>query len=849
MSNNLLEDIKKELAKTISSWVGLSPLSPDASEQHKKIYEQKLIKRLSRKGMWTMVILMPVFITTLWAGTLLGSGEKKDHSKHTKQSGIEKKQANKIKFWSCSMHPQIKLPRNDAKCPICFMDLVPVYSGGNEVGASEISLTESALKLAKIKAEPVLYRKLIYTLRMVGKVDYDETKVTNINLWTPGKSKLEKMFVAFTGANVKKGTPLVEVYSPDLIAAQGEYLSAYSSYKTLTEDSHLQGMGDNLEASKRKLIDLGMTETQITSLKKKENLEQTTIIYSPVTGTVVGKLVNEGEWHSRGMSIYRIANLSEVWVKLDAYETDINWVRNGQKVEFETEAYPGKIFKGKVAFIDPFLNTTTRTIRLRVNVTNPHGELKPGMFVRASIKVRVAEGGNIVTKKYNKKPTKIRSRVLAIPHTAPLITGKRAVVYIQKEKKKYDSKGNAKVTQRLYSAVEVELGPRAGDYYVVLSGLEEGQVVVSQGAFKIDSALQIMAKPSMMNPPEEKTNPKEDSTDKNIPPYAIADSSYHKTMKMVVDSYLEFTGNLAKDDEKASCQSLVKFTEIVQEISPDRFSLPQIPMSRISQHIITLSNFLSQAKKDQNIKVLRKQLKELTNIITAYIEDFGHRYSEPVYRMYCPMAKAYWWQFSEELKNPYYGSKMLKCGKKKITLDPLKKKQIGKIAAMSGSYWDNKGAYHKPMRELIKAYLSMGNIMAKDKVESLHEYKKTMIRSLAKININKMVKDTKTREKIRPQLVALRQVLMEMHGHDIKQLRRDYFDISNALIAYIKEFGHLYSTPLHVVHCPMYRYDMGGSWLQDNKRVNNPYFGSEMLRCGDIEGIIPAIKKPDEKGE
>ncbi|BBM87052.1 efflux RND transporter periplasmic adaptor subunit [Candidatus Uabimicrobium amorphum] len=847
--SNLFNDIKKELASMVSSAVGLSPLSPDASEEEKKIYQQKLMERVARRGMWSTILLMPVFLTLLWLGTFLAPEKKHDHSKHKQKN--TKSNERKIKFWTCSMHPQIKLPNNDAKCPVCFMDLVPVYSGGNEVGPNELSLTKNALKLAKVKAEPVLYRRLTHTLRIVGKVDYDETKVTNINLWTPGKSKLDRMFIDFTGANVKKGAPLVEVYSPDLIAAQGEYLSAYDSYKKLVEDSHVGGLADNLQASKRKLIDLGMTEEQIHTLENKKQPQQTTIIYSPVSGTVVGKLVNEGEWHGRGMSLYRIADLSKVWVKLDAYETDIGRVRNGQQVEFETEAYPGKVFTGKIAFIDPFLNTTTRTVRLRVNVNNPDGELKPGMFVRASIKVRVAEEGQVITHKYTKKPIKIRSRVLTIPHTAPLFTGKRAVVYLQKEKKKYDSSlGKMKVVQRLYYAVEVELGPRVGDYYVVLSGLEEGQMVVSQGVYKIDSALQIMAKPSMMNPPKKQlASEKTKTSQENVPPYAIASSNYHKKMKDIVDSYLKLTQSLAKDNVQDAHHSLLALEKHSKKVLADGFSLPQISNARITEHVTALSNFLAKIDKKEDVKLLRKELKGLTRIVTTYLEDFGHEYSKSLHRMYCPMTKGYWWQFSEELQNPYFGKKMLRCGNKKTTLDPLQEKQMGKIAAMSGKYWDSNAAYHQPINELITAYLNIGNIMAQDQVQEIHKHKKTMVRALAKINTKTMVRGSQTRKKIRSQLSALRQVLMEMHGHDIKQLRRDYFDISNALIAYIKDFGHLYSRDLYIVHCPMYRYDLGGSWIQDNKRVNNPYFGSEMLRCGDIEGIIPTIAKSNKEGE
>jgi Cu(I)/Ag(I) efflux system membrane fusion protein len=179
-----------------------------------------------------------------------------------------------------------------------------------------------------------------------------------------------------------------------------------------------------------------------------------------------------------GDRIYTIADLSQVWVKLDAYESDLSWIRNGQEVEFEIEAYPGEILKGKIGFIDPFLDTKTRTVKVRVNVPNSEGKLKPEMFVRAVLYPVVADAAE-------------GESLLLIPASAPLITGKRTVVYI----KVPGNKGT-------YQGREIVLGPRTGDYYLVRQGLTEGELVVVNGNFKIDSAIQILAKPNMMSPEE-----------------------------------------------------------------------------------------------------------------------------------------------------------------------------------------------------------------------------------------------------------------------------------------------------------------------------------------------------------
>ena len=239
-----------------------------------------------------------------------------------------------------------------------------------------------------------------------------------------------------------------------------------------------------------------------------------------------------------GTMIYTVADLSKVWVKLDAYESDLVWVRYGQEVEITTEAYPGEIFKDKITFIDPILNEKTRTVKLRVNVDNTDGKLKPQMFVKAIVSSMVAAGGKVMAPEmagkwicpmhpdvvketsgscdicgmdlvtteslgYVKADTP-QQAALVIPVSAALITGKRAVVYVQLPK----------TEKPTYEGREVMLGPRAGDYYIVESGLTEGELVVTKGNFKIDSALQIQAKPSMMNPQGEKA-PSETSEHKH----------------------------------------------------------------------------------------------------------------------------------------------------------------------------------------------------------------------------------------------------------------------------------------------------------------------------------------------
>ncbi len=380
--------------------------------------------------------------------------------------------------WTCSMHPQIRLP-HPGKCPICGMTLIPVSEEkvdprGQRASLREISLSPTAQKLAEVQVSPVERKAVEVTLRMVGMLTYDERKMAYITSWISGR--LDKLYVDFTGTTVKKGQPMVYLYSPELLAAQSELIHAIRAARDLKKS----GLGSlratarqTIESAREKLRLWGLSEAQINDISRRGVPSDHMTILAPLTGTVVHKRGFEGMYVKTGTRIYTIADLSSLWLKLDAYESDLSWIRLGDRVRFETETYPGEEFTGTVTFIDPFLDEKTRTIKVRVDVANPKGRLRPGMFARAVLHAAINGA----------EPP------LVIPATAPLLTGKRAVVYVAVPGRPGTFQGR-----------EVVLGPRADRYYVVRTGLREGEQVVTRGNFKIDSAVQILAKPSMMTP-------------------------------------------------------------------------------------------------------------------------------------------------------------------------------------------------------------------------------------------------------------------------------------------------------------------------------------------------------------
>ncbi len=436
--------------------------------------------------------------------------------------------AEGTRIWTCSMHPQIRL-KKPGQCPICSMDLIPVqgHDGtGDTNDSTTLKLQESEAARLRVQTSSVQRKWVDRSTRLVGQIDFDETKVKHITAWVPGR--IERLFVDYTGIEVKQGDHMVLLYSPELVSAQEELVQALRFSRSQSGSERLRRSSQQtLKAAREKLKLLGLNANQVSKIEQRGKPQNSVTIFSPIGGVVVEKHVNEGIYVNTGTRIYTIADLSTLWLNLEAYESDLPWIRYGQKVRFRAQALPGETFEGIVSFIQPFLNETTRTIRVRVNVKNTDARLKPGMFVTAHVSSKIDSNGDVVGPSFSdsyicpmhpeivqaesgkcsicgmplvkaetlsfieKKDSGEPQAPLVIPSSAPLITGKRAVVYVKRAE------------DHSYSLREVVLGPRAGEYYVVASGLAEGELVVSKGAFKIDADLQIRGAQSMMAPEAE----------------------------------------------------------------------------------------------------------------------------------------------------------------------------------------------------------------------------------------------------------------------------------------------------------------------------------------------------------
>jgi len=653
-----------------------------------------------------LIIITVVFLIGLSLGESRNTNDSKRNLTPKDHTDSSQAKENKEQIWTCSMHPQIRQPK-PGKCPICFMDLVPVQTGGeDELGPRQLKLTATAMKLANIRTAPVVRQFGSTEIRMVGKVFYDETRLKNITARVPGR--IDRLYVDYTGIPVRKGDHLVSLYSPELITAQQELLQAIKSYKKFNTGGSL------VEAARDKLKLWGLTPRQIREIEKKENPSDHLTIYSPTTGIVIEKKAIEGAYVKTGTPFYTIADLSHLWIKLDAYESDLVWLRYGQTVKFETEAFPGEFFSGRIAFIDPVLNPKTRTVKVRVNIDNPKKKLKPEMFVRAVVHSKLSADGKVIDPELAGKwispmhPEIVKDKPgtcdicgmplvkaeslgfappsteqleasLLIPASAPLITGTRAIVYTTVPGKEGTFEGK-----------EITLGPRTGNYYVVKQGLEEGEDVVVNGAFKIDSDLQIQAKPSMMSLKEE--TPKLNHQHPSSP-----NTENHKQMQSHEKKEKKESGNHIPSDFKKSIDAIANtYFRIQQALSSDNLEdarkgaksflnkLATVDMELLRGEIHmewmkqekALQDAAAKLEQAHDIETARTQFEALTKPMTATIKTFSSG-DKPVYRFHCPMAfdnkGAYWLQNNDKTRNPYFGASMLLCKDSVEKLETRKK--------------------------------------------------------------------------------------------------------------------------------------------------------------------------------
>jgi len=401
-------------------------------------------------------------IAGLLGGWLIFSGNstEKDETDMTETHDHSGESAEQM--WTCSMHPQIMQPEQ-GDCPICGMDLIPAESSADGLAMNEIKMTKNAMALANVQTTIVGNGSADNEnmISLSGKIKMNEEENAIQASYFDGR--IERLNVNFEGQEVRKGQLLATIYAPNLVAAQQELITA-ASLKASQPELY--------KAVRNKLKLWKLSENQINSIEQSGKIAENFPIYAAVNGTVSEKMASEGDYVKQGQPIVKVSNLNSVWAEFDAYENQISEFSKGQKIKVMTNAYPNQVFDATVSFIDPVLNTQTRTVTVRANLKNNKGLFKPGMFVMGKV-----EG----------KSNGSESQII-IPASGVMWTGERSLVYIK-----------TNPNEPIFEMREVTLGNRVGEIFMVASGLKEGDEIVANGTFTVDAAAQLQGKKSMMN--------------------------------------------------------------------------------------------------------------------------------------------------------------------------------------------------------------------------------------------------------------------------------------------------------------------------------------------------------------
>ena len=373
--------------------------------------------------------------------------------------------SRRVLYWYDPMAPGSHFDK-PGKSPFMDMQLVPKYadktaatSANAAPPGTSVTLGADAIRAAGIGTVPVVSGELMHEIRAVGAIQADETKLVHVSARVPGR--VERLYANYTGESVRRGGPLYDLYSPELVATQREYLLALENRQRLAGAGSDASTGAEslVSASRDRLRLWGVTEGQIRALEKSRRPDLAITFPSPASGTVLQKNVIAGQYVQEGADLYLLADLSQVWLLAQVYESDIASLRVGQPSSATVNAYPGRSFTGNIAFIEPVLDPQTRTARVRIVLPNPRGELKPGMFADARLQIPLG-------------------RRLSVPRSAVIDTGTRKVVYVE-------------TAPGTFAAREVQVGSTAQDRVEIVAGLSEGEKVVSAANFLLDSQAQL----------------------------------------------------------------------------------------------------------------------------------------------------------------------------------------------------------------------------------------------------------------------------------------------------------------------------------------------------------------------
>ncbi|WP_353620947.1 efflux RND transporter periplasmic adaptor subunit [Rhodopirellula sp. JC639] len=558
------------------------------------------------------------------------------------------------------------------RCPVCAMELVPATGGGGGDGIS-ITIESAARRLVGIQTAMSKTENVNRTIRTIGSIDFDESRLSTISAYIDGR--LEKMFANYAGVTVNQGNDLALIYSPDLYSAQTEYIASLESKAASRFSISDNGMQ---EMAQEKLSELGMTNEQIATLRESGKPMSRIRIKSPLSGTVIEKSAVEGDYVKTGQKLYRIADLSSVWLMLDLFPDDASLVRFGQQVEAEIQSLPGEVFTGRVAFIDPVVSQQTRTVRVRVEIMNFDGKLRPGDYATARLTVPAIptdytydpalankfispmhpqvirdEPGDcplcgmplVATSQYGYSTDPLEEqRVVTVPRDAVLLAGDQGVLYVETEPGRFEIR-------------RVTVGPMNDTDAVIAEGLAAGEVVATGGNFLIDSQMQLAGNPSLMDPSKAPTYAPGPLPLPESQPVLLAGDSAAQ-FDRAYDAYFELQCAMAADmaPPPVALNSLVDALARLEMMS----DVPDQAQSRFARAR------RAAIRMDGPLETAREAFRTVSHsMLHAATVARGPKSAQQLTHYYCPMVPGGggdWMQPGGELANPYWGEEMLRCG-------------------------------------------------------------------------------------------------------------------------------------------------------------------------------------------
>jgi Cu(I)/Ag(I) efflux system membrane fusion protein len=552
-----------------------------------------------------------IYAGVLILGVLLGkwfftssTSEKSDnqetHEHQMQEEGEE--------VWTCSMHPQVREDQSGS-CPICGMDLVKLDETDSGLDPKAIKMSERAMQLAKVAtAFPSTTPQGDAALSLDGKLMFNQEMKHKLTAEFHGR--IEVLNVDYEGQKINKGQVIAKVYSPELESLQRELLIAE---KQKSENMRLY------EASIRKLKNWNINQKEIDNIISTGEVQGTTNIRSPFSGIISNLSVREGSHVERGDLLFEVNDISQLWAEFEAYEKDAGKLQIGDVVSFNSLSYPSKIWESKIVFISPVLDNQRRSFQVRAEVDNSDLLLKPSSTIQGKIQQETTE-----------------STALWLPKSAVLWTGKRSVVYQQLEQ-------NGEIG---FLMKEVEIGKNSGDFVEILSGVSMEDEIAVNGVFSIDASAQISAKPSMMN----RSNQTDSQVDVNWEEVQLETNTFKKVMQ----KYLSLKEAMAEDKEE-------EVFEIASDFQQQLGSL-NFENSKAKKGLQQLVKDVSTSK---NMELSRMHFQYLSNVMIALSQQ-ENPLDETLYVQFCPMANndegAFWLSTETQIKNPYFGSKMLRCG-------------------------------------------------------------------------------------------------------------------------------------------------------------------------------------------